>query len=89
MEIYIKILNILIILIAIILTIKNNKMIDDIIKRYQTIFKEHRKMTLKLMMKISKINLIIYDDISDEEKIKKIEKVIHSNDNADNLKINI
>lgn len=77
MEMYIKILNILIILIAIILTIKNNKMTDDIIKRYQTIFKEHRKMTLKLMMKISKINLIIYDDISDEEKIKKIEKVIH------------
>lgn len=77
------ILWILLTILALILDIENDKETNKIIEQYKQICTEYRKLTGRLMKKMIKINLIIYSNLSEEEKNKKIEKVIQSSNQTD------
>lgn len=74
---------ILLILVAIILDIENDKETNKIIKQYQQLCDEYRDFNNRLMKKMIKINLIIYSNLSAEQKNKEIEKVIQSSDQTE------
>lgn len=74
---------ILLTLVAIILDIENNKETNKIIKQYQQLCDEYRDFNNRLMKKMIKINLIIYSNLSAEQKNKEIEKVIQSSDQTE------
>ena len=74
---------ILLTLVAIILDIENDKETNKIIKQYQQLCDEYRDFNNRLMKKMIKINLIIYSNLSAEQKNKEIEKVIQSSDQTE------
>lgn len=77
------ILWILLTILALILDIENDKETNKIIEQYKQICTEYSKLTGRLMKKMIKIKLIIYSNLSEEEKNKKIEKVIQSSNQTD------
>ena len=74
---------ILLTILALVLDIENDKETNKIIEQYKQICTEYSKLTSRLMKKMIKINLIIYSNLSAEQKNKEIEKVIQSSDQTD------
>lgn len=74
---------ILLTILAFVLDVVNDKETNKIIKQYQQICTEYSGLTNRLMKKMIKINLIIYSNLSAEEKNEKIEKVIQSSNQTD------